>query len=236
MVLSSVTQQTGCTELGDSAAILFGRPWRRVGDPERSAPCLWLLVIVLMVAHSGAAFAEWRSTTTESVKIPLDALPQITVVREEAVGVTVVHLKNTTKTALQYRGEGEGNPSTYWEEFKKGRRIETHWPWCGVGIENYVLMPGAQITMRFPDEDLEPGTRVYSIIRSADGKQGSLLLLCERELRPTDIVHTVVKGDTLTGIAKRFKVSVQDLLVFNPRLVPDRLRIGQKVRVKEVEK
>jgi LysM repeat protein len=97
-------------------------------------------------------------------------------------------------------------------------------------------MPGAQITFRFGDEHLDPGARVYSIIRSADGKQGSLLLLCERELRPTDCVYTVGKGDTLTGVAKRFQVPTQELLALNPGVIPNRLRIGQKLRVKEVEK
>lgn len=48
-------------------------------------------------------------------------------------------------------------------------------------------------------------------------------------------VHTVGKGDTLTKIARRFQVSVKELLALNPDVDPKRLRIGQILTVNEVE-
>lgn len=39
--------------------------------------------------------------------------------------------------------------------------------------------------------------------------------------------YTVADGDTLSGIAQRFSVSVDQLLTWNPQLDPDRIRAGQ---------
>jgi hypothetical protein len=128
--------------------------------------------------NATAAFAGWRSIIEDSLKVPLVGEPQVTVLREGRV--TVVRLKNATKTALQYSGYGSENPTTYWEEFRKGKWIQTHWPWCGTGLNDYSLAPGATISFRFSDDELKAGSRVYTIVRSVDGKRGSLILLCER--------------------------------------------------------
>ena len=39
-------------------------------------------------------------------------------------------------------------------------------------------------------------------------------------------------GDTLGGIAARFDTSVRDLLALNPKLAPNSLTIGQRLRVR----
>ncbi|MCA9061830.1 MAG: LysM peptidoglycan-binding domain-containing protein [Planctomycetaceae bacterium] len=44
--------------------------------------------------------------------------------------------------------------------------------------------------------------------------------------------HVVVKGETLSGIAKLYRVSLQRLLKANPAIVnPDRISVGQKIRI-----
>src|ERR1035437_4085305 len=43
--------------------------------------------------------------------------------------------------------------------------------------------------------------------------------------------YTIVKGDTLAGIAKKSHVSVKALTEANPGLVPTKLKIGQKVQI-----
>ncbi len=44
-------------------------------------------------------------------------------------------------------------------------------------------------------------------------------------------VHLVTEGDTLSGIARKYRVGVELIREFNPRLVPRVLRIGAKVLV-----
>ncbi|HEX7576551.1 MAG TPA: LysM peptidoglycan-binding domain-containing protein, partial [Verrucomicrobiae bacterium] len=44
-------------------------------------------------------------------------------------------------------------------------------------------------------------------------------------------VYVVASGDTVVRIARRFEISVADLMAMNPELVATRLKIGQKVRV-----
>ena len=44
-------------------------------------------------------------------------------------------------------------------------------------------------------------------------------------------VHLVMEGDTLSGIAKKYRVAIELIQEFNPRLAPRVLRIGAKVLV-----
>lgn len=46
-------------------------------------------------------------------------------------------------------------------------------------------------------------------------------------------VYVVNRGDTLSAIGSRFHKSVAALRAMNPEINPDRLRIGQKIRVAE---
>jgi len=45
-------------------------------------------------------------------------------------------------------------------------------------------------------------------------------------------VHTVVKGDTLSGIAKKYGVTLSNIIAWNPQISnPNRISIGQKIKV-----
>src|SRR5699024_7907401 len=46
-----------------------------------------------------------------------------------------------------------------------------------------------------------------------------------------EISYTVVQGDIVGRIAERHQITVSELLEWNPRLDPDRIRIGQKLRI-----
>ncbi|BAS25938.1 LysM peptidoglycan-binding domain-containing protein [Limnochorda pilosa] len=47
---------------------------------------------------------------------------------------------------------------------------------------------------------------------------------------PNGVLYTVRSGDTLFGLARRFGVSLDDLIAANPQLPdPSRLRIGQRI-------
>jgi hypothetical protein len=140
-------------------------------------------LITILVLHATAASAGWRSIVKDSLQAPLVRVPHVSALRGDKE--TIVQLKNTNQTTLKYSGHGKETPTTYWEEFQQGRWVQTRWPWCGTGLEDYSLPPGGTVTFRISDEELGRGARIYTIIRSADGTRGSLILLYERKPRPT---------------------------------------------------
>lgn len=50
--------------------------------------------------------------------------------------------------------------------------------------------------------------------------------------RGGDRVHVVASGDTISAIAARYGVSIQDLESWNRNLNPDRIQIGQKINIR----
>lgn len=47
----------------------------------------------------------------------------------------------------------------------------------------------------------------------------------------SDIIYTVVKGDTLSGIAKRYGTTYQKLAAYNGIADPNKIIVGQKIRI-----
>lgn len=45
------------------------------------------------------------------------------------------------------------------------------------------------------------------------------------------IIYIVVKGDTLSGIANRYGVTVGDLVCWNDIADPNLIKVGQKIRI-----
>jgi LysM repeat protein len=50
-------------------------------------------------------------------------------------------------------------------------------------------------------------------------------------IQPEPILYTIRRGDSLTTIARRFGVGVEDVLLFNPMDDPDILVPGQTLRI-----
>lgn len=66
----------------------------------------------------------------------------------------------------------------------------------------------------------------------AAGSQGSRALApADTEVTEDGTFYTVVEGDTLSEIALRLQVPMEDLLVMNEGLQADRLSVGQRIRV-----
>lgn len=47
-----------------------------------------------------------------------------------------------------------------------------------------------------------------------------------------EVWHTVVSGETLSGITEKYGVYWEDILPLNPGMNPDKLRLGQRIRIK----
>ena len=76
--------------------------------------------------------------------------------------------------------------------------------------------------------------------RKANGKgrsNASSVLLNSTNSPPGAVynikVYVVNRGDTLSSIGSRFHKSVAALMALNPDIDPNRLKIGQKIRVAE---
>ena len=55
-----------------------------------------------------------------------------------------------------------------------------------------------------------------------------------RKGEETDDFHTVRTGETLWTLAQRFNTTIETLLKLNPGLDPNKLYVGQRIRVKGV--
>lgn len=75
--------------------------------------------------------------------------------------------------------------------------------------------PGARMIVRVPRGRGESVRAAYAVLPASE--------------RVTYVEHTVASGETLGGIAKRYKVSADMLRDANPHLRPTALRVGQRV-------
>lgn len=53
----------------------------------------------------------------------------------------------------------------------------------------------------------------------------------EPEITEEGMIYSVVQGDTLSEIAERLEVRLDDLLAWNEGVTPNRLRVGQRLRI-----
>ncbi len=80
------------------------------------------------------------------------------------------------------------------------------------------------------------GVQVTSVNRTIKGynrrnwsKHGKLPYI--KYLTTTDTVYTIKKGDTLSGIAKKYDTTYQKLAQYNGIANPNLLRVGQKIKI-----
>ncbi len=60
---------------------------------------------------------------------------------------------------------------------------------------------------------------------------GSLSTTADSAGTGSSEIYTIKAGDNFTNIAKRYKVSLNDLMQANPGVDPQRLQIGQEIRI-----
>lgn len=72
----------------------------------------------------------------------------------------------------------------------------------------------------------------YYSIYSHEGQTDNESQVASTKVEPTHVTHTVKKGDTLSGIAKKYGTTVSKLCKLNGISEKSTLRIGQKITVK----
>lgn len=94
------------------------------------------------------------------------------------------------------------------------------------GTIEYVVQPGDSLwvlAQRF-DTTMED---IYSI----NGLRTSVLQIGQKLQIPAPRTYTVQQGDTLGAIALRFQTTVSELIALNAITLPDRIRVGQELRL-----
>ena len=96
--------------------------------------------------------------------------------------------------------------------------------------------PYTALILHAPGHTAHMHVRFTSPIARQRGKSSYTALVEQGhiELRRKEIRHRVARGDTLTGIAKKYAVSVDTLLKLN-RLVSPKIRVGQALVIQQPE-
>ena len=102
---------------------------------------------------------------------------------------------------------------------------------CSTAVALTIILTGCGTTApKTPPEPIMPGTEVIGpeILKvPTTGKGGK----STRSLPKETTTYTVAKGDTLAGIAKRFKVKESDIIAINGIINKNKIRSGQKIEL-----
>jgi cell wall-associated NlpC family hydrolase len=93
-------------------------------------------------------------------------------------------------------------------------------------LQSSAVKPGDRI--RIPDVPVEPRT----LSAGTRGPDVDSIRVRQTICRDETVYHTVVKGDTLSSIARRYAVEIEDLLRLNDTNKRAKLSIGQRILVR----
>jgi len=116
----------------------------------------------------------WRKLLKEAAEPPLPQLPTVQLI-QGTDGQRVAKVTNRMDQPIYYYGSKATSPSTYVEEYKWGRWVDTSFDWCGTGKSKYTIPShGSQEFHLF---DFDRHTRIYALFSTSDEKAASLILL-----------------------------------------------------------
>lgn len=128
----------------------------------------------MLCVSSCATDMGWRKLLRETAGPPLPQLPTVQL-SKEADGHMVAKVTNRMDQPIYYYGQKATSPSTYVEEYKWGRWVDTSWDWCGTGKSKYAI-PGHG-SQQFNLDDFDRRIRIYALFSTANEKASSLILL-----------------------------------------------------------
>lgn len=105
-----------------------------------------------------------------------------------------------------------------------------------VQVEEEVIEPVVDEVIITPVDEIPEDAKIVDevVIDAPEEVADEIIKEITKESEEVNPVYSAVKsGDTITSIAKRFKIDLKQLLDLNPNLKDKRvLKVGQKIRVK----
>ena len=106
--------------------------------------------------------------------------------------------------------------------------IESHWgtsSYYDFDIdENYIVNSD-------PPREIVIGNPVNGASNSDEEKENTSDEKNETETTPTEVMYTVAKGETISGIAAKYGVSVKQIVAYNEIDNPNNIQVGQKLKI-----
>lgn len=117
--------------------------------PPLLLPLLLLLLPLLLWPAAPLAAAGWEDHVP--VGDPQRFADRLEVGAARAAGDGLeVTLANRGAAPLWYRGYGSEHPQLFHQHWVDGAWVAAGWDWCGTGLRQQRLDPGATVTVRLP--------------------------------------------------------------------------------------
>lgn len=143
--------------------------------------------------------------------------------------VALVQLSTVKKTQAAHGDEIAKIATIENEVRSQGAKIDGDMKNLRDGVQNALNQVGTEIgSMRAQLTKMEEEAKKRAVAPAAGGKGGKAAVT---GVKNADGTYTVAAGDGLSKIARKFGTSVDALLAENPGLNPNKMSIGQKIRL-----
>ena len=137
---------------------------------------------------------------------------------------------DTADQAVVVEQQASAKPKKSYHFFEKKNASETVQPTTVATVEPAPVAPVAATVTPIVSEPVPPAPTVKPISATPAPKAATVAAVPATPA-PAATTYTIQKGDTLSGISKRYNVKMSAILAANPGLKADKIRIGKKINV-----
>ena len=138
-----------------------------------------LALLFFFIFSPLALSQDWRKMYEGYPDVPLDSIPEVSLVSKDAE-FAIVRVTNDTPDNLGYAHYEESSvPSLYWEEKISGKWQGTDWPWCGTGLSGSAITPKGHLDIKIPLTQKKNPFKVFIRLSNGNTKKASFVLLYE---------------------------------------------------------
>lgn len=164
---------------------------------------------------------KYRTTTVRILKLNPGLNPAKLYVGQK-IKIPSANAKPQTTTA-EKKPEAEKRPETKSVEESKAPAVEE-----SKRVEEPTKSVATAVASEPKEEKVADKAETTTVAKAETATETS----AEKPSASEPIYHVVVSGDTMTQIARTYQTKIADIVNLNPGLNPDRINIGQKIRVK----
>lgn len=164
---------------------------------------------------------KYRTTTVRILKLNPGLNPAKLYVGQK-IKIPSANAKPQTTTA-EKKPEAEKRPETKSVEESKAPAVEE-----SKRVEEPTKAPATAVANEPKEEKVAEKAETTTVAKAESATETN----AEQPSASEPIYHVVASGDTMTQIARTYQTKIADIVNLNPGLNPDRINIGQKIRVK----